>query len=103
MADVLIVHDDSVVSRVAWLLEQRVAKIKLCEGILNGGGKTPEDLSASAACVKAQLDAERWALQELLEDIEEGLLKRELEDIWKEYARETSFDDELPSNDGIIF
>ena len=89
MADVLTVHDDSIISRVAWLIEQRKERIRLCERILSS---RPEDLPpeyyrVNREAVQKELDTERWLLADLIEDIEDGLLSRELKEIEQTYCR----------------
>lgn len=41
MANILIVHDDSLISRVAHLLEERKNNIRLYEAILHGDPSVP--------------------------------------------------------------
>ena len=88
MAKVLVVHDDSVISRVAWLIEQRKEKIRLCERILTSRPEElpPEYYHVNLDAVKKELDTERWLLNDLLEDIENGILEREMKEIEREYV-----------------
>lgn len=88
MANVLIIHDDSVFSRVAYLLEQRKENICRCRAILNGEDHSPEYRHVNMDGVRSQLAAEQWALQDLLEDIDNGMLLRELKEIFEQYAEE---------------
>ncbi len=86
MRNVLIVHDDSIISRVAYLLEQRIENIKRCEAILNGDDQRSEYLHVNKDGVRQMLDSERWALADLLEDIEDGMFDQELRDIFSKYV-----------------
>ena len=88
MAKALIVHDDSTLSRVAWLIEQRKEAIRWCEHVLKS---KPEDLPTeyyhvNRDQVRQRLELERWCLNDLLEDIEDGLFVRELQKIEREYV-----------------
>ena len=88
MAKLLIVHDDSVISRVAWLIEQRKEKIRVCEHILSSRPKElpPEYYHVNRDAVKQELETERWLLHDLLEDFEDGLCARELREIERDYV-----------------
>lgn len=84
---VLTVHDDSVLSRTAYLIEERKRNIELYRNILNGTCKKPEYYNVNRDAVVKALDAEQWLLDDLLEDIAAGLFERELRDIWERYIR----------------
>lgn len=87
MANVLIVHDDSIISRVAHLLEERKNNIRLYEAILRGDPEVPgEYYHVNRDAVKQRLENERWLLNDLLEDIEEGMFARELCEIHNQYG-----------------
>lgn len=86
MANALIVHDDSVISRVAHLLEDRKRNISRYEAILSGDDKSYENYNVNQDAVRQALEAERWLLSDLIEDIEVGLFERELKDIRAMYC-----------------
>ena len=99
MANVLIVHDDSMFSRVAYLLEQRKENIQRCQAILSGDDQHPEYRHVNMDGVKNQLAAEKWALNDLLEDIEDGILLRELNEVFRQYIAEGETRDEEEQSD----
>ena len=70
----LLVHDDCMVSRVAYRLEELCGEIELCQSILN------------KEQVRQRLELARWNLDDLLEDIEDGIVARELKRIYNEYC-----------------
>ncbi len=84
---VLTVHDDSVMSRTAYLIEERKRNIELYRSILDGTCKKPEYFNVNRDAIVKALDSEQWLLDDLLEDIAEGLFERELRDIWERYIR----------------
>lgn len=86
MANALIVHDDSVISRVAYLLEERKQNIRRYEAILAGKDKSYENYRVNQDAVKQALEAERWLLSDLIEDIKEGMFDRELNDVEASYC-----------------
>lgn len=87
MANVLMVHDDSMISRVASLLEERKATIRLCEAILRGDPNVPDEYyHVNKEAVEQRLENERWLLADLLEDIEDGMFTRELREIFSQYV-----------------
>lgn len=89
MANVLVVHDDSMISRVAYLLEKRKENIRRCKAILRGDPGLPDEYyHSNREGVEKMLEAERWALSDLLEDIENGMFIRELQAIFTQYVQE---------------
>lgn len=86
MANTLIVHDDSVISRVAHLLEERKQNIRRYEAILAGEDKSYENYHINQDAVKQALETERWMLSDLIEDIKEGMFDRELNDVEASYC-----------------
>lgn len=87
MANALIVHDDSVISRVAYLLEERKKDIRLYEAILRGDPGLPSEYyRVSRHAVEQRLENERWLLDSLLESIEDGLFDQELREISSQYV-----------------
>lgn len=88
MAKPLIVHDDLLISRVAYLLEQRMESIRRCEAILRGDKGLPEEYyRVNKDQVKMEFSSELWALNDLIEDIEDGLFVNELRRIFREYVQ----------------
>ena len=87
MANVLIVHDDSIISRVAHLLEERKKDIRFFEAILRGDPGLPDEYHhVDREAVKQRLENERWLLNDLLENIENGIFARELCEIHNQYC-----------------
>ncbi|MBP3368758.1 MAG: hypothetical protein J6L71_04925, partial [Clostridia bacterium] len=70
---VLTVHDDSVLSRTAYLIEERKRNIELYRSILDGTCKKSEYFNVNRDAVAKALDSEQWLLDDLLEDIAAGL------------------------------
>ena len=70
----LLVHDDCMVSRVAHRLEELCGEIELCQS------------RANKEQVRQRLELARWNLDDLLEDIEDGIVARELKRIYNEYC-----------------
>lgn len=86
---VLIVHDTSIVSRVAATLEEYCHDIGLFRRILSDAPGLPDEYyRVNKEQVKLRLEATQWALSDLIEDIEDGLFLRELEQIEREFCRE---------------
>ena len=65
MPKALIVHDDSVISRVADLLEERKRNIRTFEAILAGEDKRYEGVGVNLEDVKRALETERQLLVEI--------------------------------------
>lgn len=86
MAAVLIVHDDSVISRTAYLLEERKRRIRLYESILLGDPMPEEYHEVSKDYIRQELKNERWLLDGLIEDIQDWLFDQELQQISREYV-----------------
>lgn len=83
----LLVHDDCVVSRVAHRLEELCGEIELCQGILKNAPDLPAEYRrANKEQVRQRLELARWNLDDLLEDIEDGIVARELKRIYNEYC-----------------
>ena len=83
----LLVHDDCVVSRVAHRLEELCGEIELCQRILKNAPDLPvEYRRANKEQVRQRLELARWNLDDLLEDIEDGIVARELKRIYNEYC-----------------
>jgi len=85
MAGALIVHDDSVISRTAYLLEERKARIDLYRSILRGDPQVAEYQDVNKEAIGQALENEQWLLNDLIEDIEDWLFVRELQDIERKY------------------
>lgn len=84
----LIVHDDCMVSRVAHRLEELCGEIELCKSILKNAPDLPAEYSrVNKEQVRQRLELARWNLDDLLEDIEDGIVTRELKCIYNEYCR----------------
>ena len=76
----LLVHDDCMVSRVAYRLE-------LCQSILKNAPDLPAEYRrTNKEQVRQRLELARWNLDDLLEDIEDGIVARELKRIYNEYC-----------------
>lgn len=87
MANVLTVHDDSIISRVAHLLEERKKNIRLYEAILRGDPCVPDEYyHVNREAVQQRLENERWLLGDLLEDIENDMFAPELRKIYEQYV-----------------
>ena len=83
----LLVHDDCVVSRVAHRLEELCGEIELCQSILKNAPDLPAEYRrANKEQVRQRLELARWNLDDLLEDIEDGIVARELKRIYNEYC-----------------
>lgn len=83
----LLVHDDCMVSRVAHRLEELCGKIELCQSILKNAPDLPTEYRrANKEQVRQRLELARWNLDDLLEDIEDGIVARELKRIYNEYC-----------------
>ena len=94
----LLVHDDCTVSRVAHRLEELCGEIELCQSILKNAPDLPaaalfhasaqpaEYRRANKEQVRQRLELARWNLDDLLEDIEDGIVARELKRIYNEYC-----------------
>ena len=83
----LLVHDDCVVSRVAHRLEELCGEIELCQSILKNAPDLPTEYRrANKEQVRQRLELARWNLDDLLEDIEDGIVARELKRIYNEYC-----------------
>lgn len=65
MANALIVHDDSVISRVAHLLEERKRNVRTFEAILVGEDKRYEGVGVDPEDVKQALKTERQLLADM--------------------------------------
>lgn len=87
MANVLIVHDDSTISRVAHLLEERKKDIRFFEAVLRGDPGVPHEYRhVSRHDVEQRLENERLLLDDLLKRIEDGMFNRELCEICNQYV-----------------
>ncbi len=86
MANVLIVHDDSVISRTAYLLEERKRSIRLYESILSGENRNPEYERVDKDQIRHLLDIERDCLKDLIDSIRGWLFEKELRSICDEYV-----------------
>lgn len=83
----LLVHDDCMVSRVAYRLEELCGEIELCQSILKNDPDLPAEYRrANKEQVRQRLELARWNLDDLLEDIEDGIVARELKRIYNEYC-----------------
>lgn len=87
MANALIVHDDSVISRVAYLLEERKRDIRLFEAILAGEDKRYEGAGVDPEDVKRSLETERRLLAGMTDDFWMDMIARELRDIRMAYCQ----------------
>ncbi len=86
MANVLIVHDDSVISRTAYLLEERKRSIRLYESILRGESRNPEYERVDKDQIQHLLGIERDFLKDLIDSIRSWLFEQELRNICDEYV-----------------
>lgn len=84
MGRVLIVHDDSVISRTAYLLEERRRAIRLYESILKGENKNPEYKTVNMAQIRHLLEIERDCLKWLIDNARRWLFEQEFDLIEKE-------------------
>ena len=83
----LLVHDDCIVSRAAYRLEELCGEIELCQSILQNAPDLPAEYRrANKEQVRQRLELARWNLDDLLEDIEDGIVARELKRIYNEYC-----------------
>ena len=83
----LLVHDDCIVSRVAYRLEELCGEIELCQSILQNAPDLPTEYRrVNKEQVRQRLELARWNLDDLLEDIEDGIVVRELKRIYNEYC-----------------
>lgn len=81
-----VIHD-CVVSRVAHRLEELCGEIELCQSILKNAPDLPAEYRrANKEQVRQRLELARWNLDDLLEDIEDGIVARELKRIYNEYC-----------------
>ena len=84
----LIVHDDCMVSRVAHRLEELCGEIELRQSILKNATDLPTEYRrVNKEQARQRLELARWNLDDLLEDIEDGIVARELKHICNEYCR----------------
>lgn len=84
----LIVHDDCMVSRVAHRLEELCGEIEVCQSILKNASDLPAEYRrVNKEQARQRLELARWNLDDLLEDIEDGIVARELKRIYNEYCR----------------
>lgn len=86
MSNALIVHDNLMLSRVAHRIEELIQSIELLESILNGTCKRPEYSKVDKKQVADRLELERQDLDDLLEDIENGMFAKELNAIYEKYV-----------------
>lgn len=87
MANLLTVHDDSMISRGAHLLEERKKNIRLYEAILRSDPGVPNEYyHVNRDAIEQRLENERWLLHDLLEDIENGMFAHELGEIHNQYV-----------------
>lgn len=83
----LLVHDDCIVSRVAYRLEELCGEIELCQSILKNVPDLPAEYRrVNKEQVRQRLELARWNLDDLLEDIEDGIVARELKRIYNKYC-----------------
>ena len=87
MANPLIVHDDSVISRVAYLLEERKRDIRLFEAILAGEDKRYEGTGVDLEDVKQSLETERQLLADMTDGFWLNMIAKELGDIRMAYCQ----------------
>ena len=79
----LLVHDDCIVSRVAYRLEELCGEIELCQSILQNAPDLPTEYRrVNKEQARQRLELARWNLDDLLEDIEDGIVVRELKRIY---------------------
>lgn len=84
----LLVHDDCMISRVAHRLEELCGEIELCNRILKNDSSLPAEYRhVNKEQARQRLELARWNLDDLLEDIEDGIVTRELKRIYNEYCR----------------
>lgn len=84
----LIVHDDCMVSRVAHRLEELCGENEVCQSILKNAPDLPAEYRrVNKEQARQRLELARWNLDDLLEDIEDGIVARELKRIYNEYCR----------------
>lgn len=86
MRKALVIHDDMMLSRVAHRIEELIQSIELLESILKGTCKQPEYAKVDKKQVADRLELDRQDLDDLLEDIENGLLAKELKEIHEKYV-----------------
>lgn len=83
----LLVHDDCIVSRAAYRLEELCGEIELCQSILQNAPDLPTEYRrVNKEQARQRLELARWNLDDLLEDIEDGIVVRELKRIYNEYC-----------------
>ena len=76
----------------AWFLgwpigSKSFAEIELCQSILKNAPDLPTEYRrANKEQVRQRLELARWNLDDLLEDIEDGIVARELKRIYNEYC-----------------
>lgn len=77
MSNALIIHDDSIISRVAADLERYKKDIELFRRILSDKKVPAEYRHVNKEQVRQRLESTQWALADLIEDIEEGMFDKE--------------------------
>lgn len=87
MPKALIVHDDSVISRVADLLEERKRNIRTFEAILAGEDKRYEGVGVNLEDVKRALETERQLLVDMTDGFWMDMIAKELKDIRATYCQ----------------
>lgn len=87
MANALIVHDDSVISRVAYLLEEQKRNISTFEAILTGEDRRYEGVGVNLEDVKRALKTERQLLADMTGDFWLDMIAKELKDIRMAYCQ----------------
>lgn len=87
MANVLIVHDDSVISRVAHLLEERKQNVRTFEAILAGEDKRYEGVGVDLEDVKQALKTERQLLADMTNDFWLDMIAKEFADTRTAYCQ----------------
>ena len=87
MANALIVHDDSVISRVAHLLEERKRNVRTFEAILADEDKRYEGVGVDLEDVKQALKTERQLLADMTNGFWLDMIAKEFADIRTTYCR----------------
>lgn len=84
----LIIHDDSTISRVAWLLEQRKERITRYKLILSGNKDAAGDeyYNVNREAIEKALEIEKQLLDDLIDDILDDLFVPELHKIRDQYV-----------------
>lgn len=84
----LIVHDRLYGFTVAHRLEELCGEIEVCQSILKNAPDLPAEYRrVNKEQARQRLELARWNLDDLLEDIEDGIVARELKRIYNEYCR----------------